>query len=143
MSFDTHERARFLIDESRVAGISSEDTIWLRAHLAECTECARREDETSRMLGAMSELSFEAPASAPTLTVLNTHTPAGPRHRLWWPLAAAALILLAAIPLYKSAHDARQAEADSLLLDRVGDHVSRTVPQALEPLMHAETGDPQ
>jgi hypothetical protein len=91
------------------------------------------------MLRAMDELSFGGSGRDFSLSVRR------PKAALWrWSLAAAAaLILLAGIPLYKSARDARQAEADALLLQRVGDHVSRTVPQALEPLVQPETGDPQ
>jgi hypothetical protein len=130
MSFDAHERARFLIDESRIAGIPAEDSGWLRTHLTGCEECARQEAITARMLGAMDQLDFAPPRS---------------RRTAWrWPLAAAAAaILLAAIPIYKSARDSRQAEADEQLLNRVGEHVSRAVPQALEPLVNPTTGDPQ
>jgi hypothetical protein len=137
MSFDPHERAQFLIDESRIAGISPEDTAWLRSHLAECPACARHEEETTRILAAMSELSFGR--------TVDHFVPSGqrPKAAAWrWLLAAAAAVLLAAIPLYK-AREARQEQADALLLERVSTHVSRTVPQALEPLMNPEPGGQQ
>jgi hypothetical protein len=60
-----------------------------------------------------------------------------------WPLAAAAAILLVGIPLYKAARDARQAEADALLLERVEAGVSRVVPAAMEPLLQPQLGDSQ
>jgi hypothetical protein len=136
MPFDPHERARFLIDESRIAGISAEESLWLRAHIAECAACTRHEETTARILTAMSDLSFGGaghrvlwPARQPKAAV-----------RRFWPLAAAALILLCAIPLLRPTRDARQDESDALLLERVGDHVSRSVPQALEPLMNPESG---
>jgi hypothetical protein len=138
MPFDPHERARFLIDESRVAGISAEESQWLSGHLGECAECARQDAITSRMLGAMDELAFGGTDHRLSWSVQR------PKAAAWrWPLAAAAVILLAAIPFYKSARDARQAEADAILLERVGDQVSRIVPQALEPLIQPESGDPQ
>lgn len=137
MQSDTHERARFLIDESRVAGISPEETSWLCAHLAECAECAHQEEITARMLGAMSELSFGRTDERFVLSVRQSKAAA------WrWPLAAAAAILLTAFPLIKHSRDLSRDQADALLLERVGDHVSRTVPQALEPLMDPD-GDRQ
>jgi len=146
MSSDLHERAQFLIDESRIAGISPEDTVWLNAHLRECSECTRREEETTRMLSAMAELSCGAATVRERLVV----TPRQPLPHgrgsvsiAWrWPLAAAAVLLLAAVPLYR-AREAARAESDALLLERIDAHVSRTVPQALEPLMNPEPGDHQ
>jgi hypothetical protein len=132
MSFDPHERARFLMDESRVAGISTEAAAWLRAHVGECADCARHEESTARMLGALGEFSFGGGRRA-------SFAWTGDKKRstlLLW-LAAAAMLLVAAVPLYRSVRE----EADARLLERVGDHVSRTVPQALEPLMN--TGDGQ
>jgi hypothetical protein len=136
MGFDAHERARFLIDESRVAGISAEKTAWLRGHVAECAECARHEENTARMLGALGEFSF---GRAETKAWGKP-----PERRLQprlaaplWIVAAAGVMLIAAVPVYRSMRE----RADARLLERVGDHVSRTVPQALEPLMN--TGDGQ
>jgi hypothetical protein len=134
MGFDAHERARFLIDESRVAGISAEETAWLRGHVGECADCARHEESTARMLGALGEFSFgrtEVKAKPPERRL---------QPRLAAPLwiaVAAGVMLIAAVPVYRSV----RAEADARLLERVEDHVSRTVPQALEPLMN--TGDGQ
>jgi hypothetical protein len=137
MPFESHKRARFLIDESRIAGIPADDAAWLRTHLTDCAACAQHEAATTQMLGGMNELTFVALASGPARPVSITRRPAAWR----WPLAVAATLLLAAVPLYKSARDARQSEADALLLERVSDQVSRTVPQALEPLM--QSGEPQ
>jgi hypothetical protein len=132
MPFDAHERAGFLIDESRVAGISAEETAWLCGHLADCAECARREASTARMLGAMGQLSFGGGRRVSLAWTVDKKR----SHVLLW-LAAAAMVSVAAVPVYRSVRQ----EADAQLLERVGDHVSRTVPQALEPLMH--TGDGQ
>jgi hypothetical protein len=129
MPFDPHERARFLIDESRVAGISKEDTQWLREHLAECAECVRQEETTARMLQAMSELSFGG-VRPPIVPAARLRSP-------WWPVAAAAALLIAAIPIYR-ARIVQEQQADVLLLERVEAGISRDVPQALEPLLHPE-----
>ncbi len=55
-----------------------------------------------------------------------------------WALAAAALLVLAAVPVYRSVQDRqRQAEiarADALLLEQVDAEVSRAVPRPMEPL---------
>jgi hypothetical protein len=133
MSFDAHERARFLIDESRVAGVPVEEAAWLRGHLAQCAECAREAETTERLLGAMGEMSF-APVQTPRVVLAS----AGHKRRWTVPLAIAAAMLVAAVPLYRSAREARRDEADAQLLERVGSHVSRNVPQALEPLMYPE-----
>ena len=56
-----------------------------------------------------------------------------------WALVAAALLVLAAIPIYRNAQDRqRQAEiarADALLLEQVDAEVSRAVPRPMEPLV--------
>ena len=60
--------------------------------------------------------------------------------RLRWSMAAAALVVLAAIPVWKDAYDRRVAEeadrADAILMDQVDAQVSRTVPRTLEPLVN-------
>jgi hypothetical protein len=55
-----------------------------------------------------------------------------------WILAAAALSLLVATPVYWNARQQRaaeQAKADELLLERVNASLSRSVPASMEPLM--------
>ena len=55
-----------------------------------------------------------------------------------WALVAAALLVLAAVPIYRNAQDrqrqAEMARADALLLEQVDAEVSRAVPRPMEPL---------
>jgi hypothetical protein len=55
-----------------------------------------------------------------------------------WVLAAAALALLVATPVYWNARQQRaaeQAKSDELLLERIDAGLSRSVPASMEPLM--------
>ena len=62
-----------------------------------------------------------------------------------WALGAAALLVLAAVPIYRNAQDRqRQAEiarADALLLEQVDAEVSRAVPRPMEPLVKLVSWD--
>ena len=64
---------------------------------------------------------------------------------LRWALLAAALLVLAAVPVYRNAQDRqRQAEAaraDALLLEQVDAEVSRAVPRPMEPLVKLVSWD--
>jgi hypothetical protein len=159
MTCDAHERARFLIDESRIAGIPAEDAQWLRDHVAECAECARHEETTARILGGLSAFSFvdAAPSGrnlvekmVPLLQEKGFSVPSGqivagrPRIASWQcGLAAAAVVLVAAVPVYWNLRAARQEQADALLLEGIEARVSRTVPAAMEPLVVPHTGEPR
>jgi maltooligosyltrehalose synthase len=59
-------------------------------------------------------------------------------HPMRWALLAAVLLVLAAVPVYRTVQDRqRQAEiarADALLLEQVDAEVSRAVPRPMEPL---------
>jgi hypothetical protein len=130
MQSDAHARARFLIDEVRVGGISPEDARWLRGHVAECGPCAAFEETTARIVRGLEEFSFDVPVKQ------SGRQPAAGRGSapLWWALAAAALVMLAAVPVYQNVRTARQERADALLLEGVESRVSRSVPRAMEPL---------
>ena len=149
MPSDLHERARFLIDESRVAGISPEDAAWLRAHTAECPECERYEEVGDRILRGLASFSFEfgppelARPAARGLTAAAGPIPTvRPRRPSWrWALVAAALVVLAAVPVYRNLAAARQEREDALLLEGVDRRVSRTVPAAMEPLVQPRMGE--
>jgi hypothetical protein len=139
MPFDPHRRAQFLIDEARIAGISHDDGVWMQKHVAACAECARYEETTRRVIGALNSFSFE-PRQA---NLAHLRTARRPRKGWRMALAAAAVLVIAAVPIFKAGRDARQERADAVLLERVGSHVSRTVPLAMEPLMHPAAGERQ
>jgi|SRR5438034_7327444 len=61
-----------------------------------------------------------------------------PLRPLRWVPIAAAVAVVAIAPIYKNSIDrqhAAQATQDAQLLDKVNDHLSRTAPASLEPLM--------
>jgi hypothetical protein len=137
MQFDVHGRARFLIDEALAAEISADDRAWLRAHTEGCVECARYEETTARIVRALGSFAFDG-------AVPKRISSARPRRRSWrWALAAAALVVLAAAPVYQSVREARRDRADTLLLEGIGTRVSRRVPAAMEPLMAPAVGENQ
>ena len=53
MPFDSHEKARLLLDRSLEEGISREDRHWLDAHVEQCAECARYADLSARAVRAL------------------------------------------------------------------------------------------
>ena len=59
MQFDPHQRARFLTDEARVAGISQDDALWLRSHTADCAECAQHEEMVEGIVRGLNSFAFE------------------------------------------------------------------------------------
>ena len=58
MPADVHSRARLLIDQSLVSGISQTDERWLRDHLAECAECEAFQNLSHSVLRSLGDLSF-------------------------------------------------------------------------------------
>jgi hypothetical protein len=108
-------------------------------HLHECAECR---GELTRLQGVLLEFrdslrdwSAGQAGSSPRPVWLTE----GPRgaHRLRWALVAVAMILLAAIPIYRSRERQRQADTsleDAVLLEQIDAGVSRSVPAPMEPL---------
>jgi len=65
MPVESHERARFLIQQALVEGISLEDRRWLDAHVGECAECRRYADLSARAVRALDWFALELdPAAA-------------------------------------------------------------------------------
>jgi hypothetical protein len=160
MHSDVHERARYLIEEELIGALSEEDAGWLRNHTADCVNCAGYAEAAAKMLGGIRSLSFEVdPAMnrrvreaimthARQLAVergrrpgVFGHVPRPPR-TAW---AAAALVLLAAAPIYRSVRDKRKDSrvdaSDQALLESIAAKVARAVPEALEPLRQPPSPD--
>jgi len=119
-------------------------------HVRECSECsaelARLEASLALFRGSVrhwSDRQVRVPGHlAPTRG--SRGYPARPRP-LRWALVAAALLALAAVPIYRNVQDRqRQAEiarADALLLEQVDAEVSRAVPRPMEPLVKLVSWD--
>lgn len=107
-------------------------------HIHDCPECA------ARLAGVESAIAlFRA-------SVRNSGELCGPPRlslpsNAWsvrssrWASVAAALLLLAAIPVYRNSRDRRRqaemARADAALLEQVDAGISRAVPAPMEPLV--------
>ena len=114
-------------------------------HLRECSLCgaevARLEGALARFGGAVREWSEAQPgAQVSGAWRADRVAPKGRAVGLRWGLAAVALVVLAAIPQWKSMRDRQAAEAaaraDDILMEQVDAQVSRTVPVTLEPLVN-------
>jgi hypothetical protein len=59
MNSDLHQRARILIDQTRVAGIFQEEESWLKNHIIGCTECGAYAEITTRVIQGLGSYSFD------------------------------------------------------------------------------------
>ena len=62
MNVDMHERARRLIAQERVEGISAADGEWLASHVRECGECGDFASQTADALRSLRSTPIELPA---------------------------------------------------------------------------------
>ena len=118
-------------------------------HVCQCPECgaelARLEAALALFRGSVrhwSDRQSRVPRPlAPSRGSRGTARP----HPMRWALVAAALLVLAAVPIYRNAQETqRQAEiarADALLLEQVDAEVSRAVPRPMEPLVKLVSWD--
>jgi len=108
-------------------------------HFRECPACnAELHQLQSALAGFRSSLEQAPVPPVSYLPVRKTL----PR----WILAAAALSLLVATPVYWNARQQRaaeQAKSDELLLQRIDASLSRSVPASMEPLMQLITKENQ
>jgi hypothetical protein len=119
-------------------------------HVRDCSQCgaelARLEAALALFRGSVRHWSDgQNRAELPPIANIS---PArrGPRIRpVRWALVAAALLVLAAVPVYRDAQERqRQAEiarADARLLEQVDAEVSRAVPRPMEPLVKLVSWD--
>ena len=123
-----------------LAGISTPEE---EQHVSECIECnqelARFRETLTCFRESVTEWTDRQGGSAlPGAAFLENRSFALRVRRLRWVLVTTSLIVVLAAPLYKYRND-RQQEAqalqDSLLLEEVSAHISRTVPAPMEPLM--------
>ena len=118
-----------------------------RQHAAECTQCAlelRRLKETFFGFGhsvrAWAAKSGEA--LVPEQRLLRNSHPGMSFSPLRWALVSVLLILLIALPLYRSGRDERRRAKeleDTLLLEQVNKQLSRAVPSPMEPFVSVFT----
>jgi hypothetical protein len=129
--------SRHLSSQEISRWIVGERTPQQEQHVRQCTECGA---ELARMEAAL--VLFRGSVrhwSDRQVRVPRRLAAPGPRPLpLRWALAAAALLVLAAVPIYRNAqdrqHQAEMARADALLLEQVDAEVSRAVPRPMEPL---------
>jgi len=119
-------------------------------HVRQCSECgaelARLQAALALFRGSVRHCSGRQSRSEPSDIASILSVRRGPRIQpMRWALAAAALLVLAAVPIYRNAQDRqRQAEiasADALLLEQVDAEVSRAVPRPMEPLVKLVSWD--
>ena len=136
---------RHLSPEDMCRWMAGERAAGEQAHVRGCALCgaevARLEGALKRFGGAVREWSAAQPgAQAPGAWRADRSARQWRVRPLRWGLAAAALVVLAVIPTWKSARDRRMAEeaarADDILMEQVDAQVSRTVPVTLEPLVN-------
>jgi hypothetical protein len=100
-------------------------------HFRECPACQAEMHQLKNALLGFQRSLEQSPVPAVNYSRVRQTLPR-------WILAAAALSLLAATPMYWNARQQRaaeQARADELLLQRIDASLSRSVPASMEPLM--------
>jgi hypothetical protein len=94
MSQDLHARAKRLIAQDRVEGISSADRSWLDAHLLACEPCATIAAGTNQAVRVLRSVSVALPPSLPARTQMRVQLRASelreqqPAHRYLWLICA-------------------------------------------------------
>jgi hypothetical protein len=125
---------------SLLAGNATPET---QHHAGTCPECAAEVRSQNEMLSVFGESlhrwsADNGEALIPGQAFLRNESRTFRIGPIRWAVAAAALIVLIVIPLYRNATQRhREAETfeDTLLLEQVNAQLSRAVPAPMEPLM--------
>ena len=118
-------------------------------HVRECSECgaelARMEASLALFRGSVRHWSDGQSRAEPPAVGSILRARGSRALPMRWALAAAALLVLAAVPIYRNAQDRQRqadlARADALLLEQVDAEVSRAVPRPMEPLVKLVSWD--
>jgi hypothetical protein len=121
-------------------------------HIKECPECAAEIARLQSLLGA-----FRSSVIAWNTLQRNADPPShwmpAKHHRqvaggiLRWKLAAATLVIVLAVSVWKNHSDRRHAaevfEADVRLWEEVNSHISQPIPSPMAPLMNLVAWEPE
>jgi hypothetical protein len=118
-------------------------------HVRQCSQCGAELDRLEAALalfrGSVRHWSGRQSRAEPPAIASMSPAQGSRIQPMRWALVAAALLVLAAVPIYRNAQDRqRQAEiarADALLLEQVDAEVSRAVPRPMEPLVKLVSWD--
>ena len=130
--------------------IIGERTPQQEQHVRQCPECgaelARMEAALALFRGSVRHWrGRQSRAEPPAIGSISPVRRGSRIQPVRWALVAAALLVLAAVPIYRNAQETqRQAEiarADALLLEQVDAEVSRAVPRPMEPLVKLVSWD--
>jgi len=89
MSQDLHARAKQLLAQERIEGISAADQQWLRQHLFECAACAAQASAAEQAIRSLRGLSIALPSALASRTQFRVRMRAEqlrsePRWRMIW-----------------------------------------------------------
>ena len=118
-------------------------------HVRQCPECgaevARMEAALALFRGSVRHWSDGQSRAEPPAVGSILRARGSRALPMRWALAAVALLVLAAVPVYRNVQDrqrqAEDARADALLLEQVDAEVSRAVPRPMEPLVKLVSWD--
>jgi len=112
--------------------IAGEHTAEAELHVAACDRC---QSEVAGLVDVLAQFRCSARSVAAPLPALRAWRPA-----VWprWAAVAAAVALLALVPVYRDRRERQRAELereDSQLLQQVDAEISRAVPGSMDPLV--------
>jgi hypothetical protein len=152
---DPHERARMLIDQTLVEGISQAERHWVLSHMEICEACGTYAELSANIIRELKSLHVDTDPdmNGRVQQAVMTHARRlaieqsrirnfftfDAQHLRWALVTAALCILTAVAPIYRrmqnKQREATLDRADALLLERVDARVSRDVPVVMEPLV--------